>query len=178
MLQAMMYPKARKRLLAGERTAKEIDAMPRSQVVLLWHVDQWDRARDDMLKALTVPIWQGLPLMEAALKEHRSADNVLLTLLLPAINKTWEASMRIERQLASLRCAEALRLYAAAHKGNPPAKWSDITAVPLPLDPVTGKGFDEFYQVKDGRAVLEVPLSKALSKIASLIRRYELVPRP
>ncbi|HTU93151.1 MAG TPA: hypothetical protein VMF69_23935 [Gemmataceae bacterium] len=176
MLQATMYPQARKRLLAWGRSAKEIDAMPKAQVILLGYAGQWDRARDDMYKALIVPTWQGLPLMEAALKEHRSTDNVLLTLLLPTITKTWVASVRNERQLAGLRCAEALRLYAAAHEGKPPKKWSDITAVPLPIDPVAGKGFDGFYQVTDGRGILEIPPPPPLG-IPSLGRRYELAPR-
>lgn len=176
LLQTTMYPQACKYLLACGRSAKEIDATPKSQVILLWHAGQWDRARDNMFKALTVPIWQGLPLMKAALKEHRSADNALLALLLPAIDKTWIASVRIERQLAGLRCAEALRLYAAAHEGKPPEKWSDIAAVPLPTDPVTGKGFDGFYQkTKEDRAVLEVPPPPG--QPALVARRYELAPR-
>lgn len=176
MLPATMYPQARKALLAWGRSAKELDAMPNSQVVLLWYAGQWDRARDGMLKALTVPIWQGLPLMEAALKEHRTADNALLTLLLPAINKTWVASVRIERQLSSLRCAEALRLYAAKHEGKPPLKWSDITEVPLPIDPFTGKGFDGLYQLIEGRGILELSLSPLPGMPASLRRHYELAP--
>lgn len=176
MLQTTMYPQARKRLREWGRPVKEIDAMPKSQVLLLWHAGQWDRARDDILKALTVPIWQAQPLMAAALKEHRSTDNALLKLLLPAIEKTWAANVRIERQLAGLRGAEALRLYAAAHQGKPPAKWSDITAVPLPIDPVTGKGFDEWYQVTDGRGILEIPPPPPVM-VPSLGRRYELAPR-
>jgi hypothetical protein len=176
MLQTTMYPQARKRLLEWGRPVTEIDAMPKSQVLLLWHVGQWDRARDDILKALTVPIWQGQPLMRVALKEHRSTDNALLKLLLPAIEKTWAANVRIERQLAGLRGAEALRLYAAAHEGKPPAKWSDITAVPLPIDPVTGKGFDEWYQVTDGRGILEIPPPPPIN-LAILGRRFELAPK-
>ena len=40
-----------------------------------------------------------------------------------------------------MRYVEALRIYAAAHDGKPPAKPADIS-LPLPLDPVTGKPFD------------------------------------
>jgi hypothetical protein len=73
--------------------------------------------------------------------------------------------------LAGLRCVEALRLYAAAHEGKPPAKWSDITAVPLPINPVTGKGFEDYYQMKEGRALLDVPAQPFF-----VGRRYELAP--
>jgi hypothetical protein len=175
-IRAMMYPQARKALQEWGQSSKELDSMPKSQVVLLWYAGQWDRAGDDILKALTVPIWQGFPLMEAALKEHRSAENALLTLLLPALHKTWLASVRIDRQLASLRCAEALRWYATKHEGKPPRKWSDITEVPLPIDPFTGKGFDDFYQLIEGPGILEISLSALPGMPASLRRRYELEP--
>src|SRR5205085_2382868 len=83
--------------------------------------------------------------------------NVFIRLLLPAILKVNEAQTRTQRYFAGLRGAEALREYASAHGGKPPARWADITEVPLPTDPVTGKGLDPFYSVKGGRAVLDVP---------------------
>ena len=171
------YSQARKHLLDLGRPAKEIDAMPKAQAILLWYVDQYDRVRDDVLKAFTVPMWQAIPLMDAAFQEHHAADNAILTLLMPTLNKTWLASVRLERQIAGLRSAEAMRLYAAAHEGKPPEKWSDITAVPLPIDPLTGKGFDTFYQVTGGRGILEIPPPPPPGMPASLGRRYELTPR-
>lgn len=171
-----MYPQARKHLIDLGRPAKEVDALPKPQVVLLWYVDQYDRAWDDVFKALTVPTWQARPLMEAANEKFRSSDNVFLTLLGPAVHKTWLASVRFERQLAGLRCAEALRLHAAKHEGKPPAKWRDITEVPLPIDPFTGKGFDTLYQMTDGRGILEIPPPPPPGMPASLGRRYELAP--
>lgn len=173
--EATMYPQARKHLLDLGQSIKEIDAMPKTQVSLLWYVDQYDRAWDEVSRALTVPTWQALPLLEATFRKHRSTDNIFLSLLLPALEKTWFANLRFERQLARLRGAEALRLYAAAHKGKPPQKWDDITAVPLPIDPITGKGFDDFYQVSNGRGILEIP--SVHSGIPVLGRRYELAPR-
>jgi hypothetical protein len=171
------YEQARKHLLGRGRPAKEIDVMPKSQIILLWYVDQYDRVWDKVFEALTVPTWQALPLMEAAMQEFRSSDNVFLHLLLTATEKTWIASVRFEIQLAGLRCAEALRLYVAKHEGKPPAKWSDITEVPLPIDPLTGKGFDDFYQVVGGRGILEIPPPPPPGMPASLGRRYELAPK-
>lgn len=170
------YEEARKHLLDQGRALKEVDAMPKIQVVLLWHLDQYDRARDNALKAMALPPWEGRPYMDRAEKELHNSGNPIFSLLAPALSKTYEAYLRSERQLAALRCAEALRLYAAAHGGKPPAKWSDIIDVPLPIDPVTGKGFDAFYELKDGRGVLEVPLSPSLENVASLRRRFELAP--
>lgn len=175
--EATMYPQARQHLLNLGRSTKEIDAMPRTQVILLWYVDQYDRAWDDISKALTVRAWEAMPLLEAVFQEYRSTDNIFLRLLLPTIEKTWVASMRFERQLAGLRSAEVLRLYAAVHDGKPPERWSDITAVPLPIDPLTGKSFDTFYQVTGGRGILEIPPPPPPGMPASLGRRYELAPR-
>lgn len=173
--EAKKYPQARKHLINLGRSAKEIDAMPKAQVILLWYVDQYDRAWEKVFEALTVPTWQAMPLMEAASQELRSSDNIFLTLLGPAVDKTWVASVRSERQITGLRGAEALRLYAAKHEGKPPAKWSDITEVPLPTDPLTGKGFDNFYRVIDKRGILEIPPPPPL-RIPALGRRYELAP--
>ncbi|HEY7310727.1 MAG TPA: hypothetical protein VH643_15295 [Gemmataceae bacterium] len=165
------YPQARQHLLDLGRTAKELDAMPKNQVVLLWHLDQYDRVRDDVFKALALPPWQGSPLMDEATKELSAAGNPVISLLMPAAAKVYKAHLRSERELAGLRCVEALRLYAAAHEGKPPAKWSDITAVPLPINPVTGKGFEDYYQMKEGRALLDVPAQPFF-----VGRRYELAP--
>jgi hypothetical protein len=144
--------------------------MPKVQVVLQWHLDQYERARDDVLKLLAVPVWQ-TPLPPPGADDESS--NPILALLAPALSRTRWASARLERWIAGLRAAEALRLYAAP-KGKVPAKWSDITVVPLPIDPFTGKGFDDFYQTQDGRAVLEVPAP--LAQFVRLGRRYELAP--
>jgi hypothetical protein len=178
-LAAEMYPQARQHLLDLGRPAKEIDPMPKAQVILIWYVDQYERSRDDVLKAVTVPTWQALPLLDAATQEFRAAGkggNPLFGLMMiNAVIKTFEAHIRLERYVAGLRGAEALRLYAAAHGGKPPAKWDDITAVPLPLDPITGRGFRGLYQVKEGRGILDVPYHNP-GMPASLGRRYELAP--
>ncbi len=180
-LAAEAYPQARQHLLDLGRPARDIDAMPKAQVILLWYVDQYDRSRDDVLKVVTVPTWQAIPLLDAATQEYQAAGkggNPLFALMMiNAVMKTFEAHIRLERYIAGLRGAEALRLYAAAHAGKPPAKWDDITAVPLPLDPITGRGFRGSYQVKDGHGILDVPFHRS-GMPASLGRRYDLaLPR-
>jgi hypothetical protein len=178
-LAAENYPQARQHILDLGRPTKEIDAMPKSQAIILWYIDQYDRSRDDILKALTVPTWQAGPLLDAATGEFRAAGkggNPLFALMMiNAVMKTYDAHIRLERYLAGLRGAEALRLYAAEHAGKPPVKWDDITAVPLPIDPVTGRGFRGLYQVKDGHGILDVPYHKP-GMPASLGRRYALAP--
>lgn len=175
------YPSARQHLLDLGRPAKEVDALPKSQVVLLAYVNEIDRLRDAILTALALPPWQGASLMEDATQPVRAAGetgNPFLALLLATVAKTCSAHVRVGHQIAGLRAAETLRLYAAAHDGKPPAKWADITEVPLPIDPVTGKALDTFYQVTDGRGILAIPPPPPPGMPASLGRRYELAPRP
>ena len=100
-----------------------------------------------------------------------SIIGILVAMLLPAISKVYGAQVRSERHVAGLRGAEALRLYASVNGGKVPAKWADLTGVPLPIDPITGKGLDAFYQVQDGKAVLAMPPPPRMSPLVG--RRYE-----
>ena len=81
---------------------------------------------------------------------------------------------RLDRLIASLRAAEALRQHVADH-GKPPATWADLKGVPAPIDPYTGKGFDAFYKVVDGKGILKVPPMAGMP--ATLGRRYEVAPK-
>jgi hypothetical protein len=174
-LVAKTYPDAKRYLLAQGTPAKEVEAMPATQVVAVYFLDRYDRVRDDVLKWMSVPPWQGLaPLakFEKLAQAQAKADgNPISALLLPAISRVYTAQVRFERHVAGLRGAEALRTYAAGHGGKVPAKWADITEVPLPIDPVTGKGLDAFYSVRDGKALLVVPPPPGMPP--SVGRRYE-----
>jgi hypothetical protein len=171
------YEAARKALLAAGRPAREVEAMPRLQVVVLYYLQEYDRFRDDVNRWLAVPSWQGFePLMKVEQVYRAKAkkdDNVLISLLMPALVKVYQAQMRLERHLAGLRGGEALRQYAAANNGQAPAKWSALTTVPGPIDPFTGKGFDAFYKVEAGKAILTIPPPPTLP-LPLLGRRYEL----
>jgi tetratricopeptide (TPR) repeat protein len=171
------YPVAKKALIACGRSEKEVESLPSIQAVALYCLEEYDRKRDEIGKLLALPLWQGYPEMEklAHLERGKKPDegNVpvgLLQLLVPALVKVFHAQVRTERYIDSLRAAEALRLYIAKH-GKAPARWSDITEVPLPIDPYTGKGFDAWYSVKGGKAILDVP--PLPGQTARLGRRFE-----
>ena len=72
-------------------------------------------------------------------------------LLVPVMHNVRQAQGRVDQRIALLRHIEALRLHAAEHDGTLPAKLSDV-AVPLPVDPVTGKPFR--YEVTGNTAHL------------------------
>jgi hypothetical protein len=69
-------------------------------------------------------------------------------------SKIYDAVGRTDRRIAALECVEALRLYAAQNR-RWPAALTDITDVPAPTDPVTGKPFE--YRVQEDKAVLAAP---------------------
>jgi len=60
----------------------------------------------------------------------------------------------VEGILASLRCIEAIRLYAATHDNRLPEQLSHITEVPIPVNPTTGKPFG--YRLQGHTAILDV----------------------
>jgi hypothetical protein len=180
---AAELPAARRSLTARGYPAEKVNSLPMQQAVLLFHMSRYDDLRDDLLKWLNLPPWQAHAGLEKAYAAVKASEGDLRTplvpmlaatlpLFIPSMQKTLAAQQRIERQFAGFRCAEALRLYAAAHGGKSPAKLADVTEAPLPIDPVTGKGFDEFYSVPDGTGVLTVPPPPGMP--AQLGRRYEL----
>jgi hypothetical protein len=174
-----VYPEARKYLLEQGRKPEQLDAMPAMQTVLLYYVDDYDRLKDEVLKWMNVPPWEARAGLESTAKKIRAlgpTHNPIVSLLVPAIVKVYEARLRIERNADYLRCAEALRMYAATHEGKAPGKLDDVK-LPLPLDPYTGESFGKFYKVEaDGTAVFEVPAPPPYSA-PSMGRRFELTPK-
>jgi hypothetical protein len=65
-------------------------------------------------------------------------------------------------------------MFAADHSGRLPGSLAEITSVPIPADPVTGKDF--LYERIDARnARLEAPVSPAESRKRPV---YELTVKP
>jgi hypothetical protein len=161
MVEARFRDRAKKYLLECGWTEDRVKAAPPMAIVLTYLLGQYDDAGDGALKWMTVPPWQGRDELVLVMKRAREAGaeiNNPFMLLCPAVDKVYEGWLQTEQMIATLRTGEALRMYAAAHGGMAPAKLSDVTAVQLPIDPATGKGFDHNYAVRDGKAVLEVSL--------------------
>jgi hypothetical protein len=171
---AQAYPRSKEHLIAAGRDRAEVEAMPTVQVVLLDTFSEFHRLRDDQFKAFHLSYRDARPILARAddeLKKVVAANpsNFLLNvmaMLLPAVEKIHQTTGRTERRIALLRTIEAVRMHAAANEGRPPARLEDITAVPVPNDPLTGKPFG--YVLKDGIAELTAP------REAGIILRYEL----
>jgi hypothetical protein len=176
-LAVKVYPQARQYLLDRGKTAEEVEEWPRTQVVIAYYLSQYDRVRDEAEKLMALPHWQareGLNRLDKQIQDAVRANdgNVLITLLFPVVLRVYEAQARMDRQLASLRCVEALRLHADAQGGKLPATLAEVRAVPLPTDPLTGKGFDTLYKVDGAKAVLDIPAMPGQPPTTA--RRYEL----
>jgi hypothetical protein len=89
--------------------------------------------------------------------------------MLPRVEKILLARARLDRRIATLRCVEAIRLYAAVHGGKLPAKLDDVKDVPVPLDPVTGQAYP--YKLTGERALLSAEPLPGFSPAYELILR-------
>ncbi len=157
---AQRYPQAKRRLIESGRSPEEVAAMPVAQVVLLYTMQIYDESRDALFKWFALPYPEakaGFDKFQTAWTNVRDREIVpLFSVLAPATGAVANASARHERSFAMLRTIEALRMYAAAHDGRGPKQLEDITEVPVPSDPATGKPF--IYRADGDTAILEAPL--------------------
>lgn len=155
------YPAAKRALMERGYEADAVAKMPVAQVILLNEMGTLTELRDDAAKWFFLPYPDAVRGLEAADKAHAKRARERRTVLplsetfLPAMESVRGAQVRCDRMLATLRVLEALRIYAAAHEGRLPAKLSDVTEAPVPVDPVTMTPFG--YSLKDGVARLQSP---------------------
>jgi hypothetical protein len=141
------YPEAKRYLIDHGRAVAEVEAMPKAQVVLLCSVQLYEELNDDQFKWFFLPADEmGTKYQQAEqqMKEALAAKQKIFPIIsfwLPAMMGAKSAEMRCARSIAILRIFEAMRLYAAAHDGKWPDRLSDITEVPIPLNPCDGKPF-------------------------------------
>lgn len=159
----LTHPSARKALLAAGKTEAELDAMPPAQVVMLDALVRFRNLRDEHFVWFSAPYteaMQGMKASEAKIKELRRSPpldylQTMLLLLLPAVDKVYAGQVRTERRVASLRAVEAVRLHMAKSDGKPPAALADVSVVPVPVDPATGRPFE--FIAEGNKFTLSVP---------------------
>jgi hypothetical protein len=139
---------------------EQVEKMATAQVILL-HIGQtYEIMRDDLFKWFHIPYWQaetGTDVAEDSLSKMRGREILpLASLLLPALSAARLAVTRLDREIAAMQTVEALRFYAAKNDGKLPARLEDITDIPVPIDPITGRLFDYKLQGRsitlDGKA--------------------------
>jgi hypothetical protein len=173
------YPVAKQELKKTGYDAEKLEKMPVAQVVAI-HMHKTVRfLGDEFAKGAYLPTKQReefyAGLEQRMVKERLMGPNSrevipLASLLMPAVGAALSAQTRLERDFAALQTLEAIRIHLA-ETGKLPQKLSDITAVPVPLNPATSEPFE--YRLADGKATLEVPPTrKNLSPL--LGKRYEI----
>jgi hypothetical protein len=179
-LVARAYPAAKQALIAAGRKPEEVEALPALQVVLIESLRDNDRWRDDAFKWMALPYPEGragLADVDRKLRESkwRRVGIPLVDVFLPATQKVYAATARLDRRIAAVRCVEAIRLYAAAHDGKPPASLDDVKEVPVPSDPMTGKAFD--YKVSGDTATLSAGVPPGEAPLPQNALIYEVTLR-
>ena len=150
-------PSAKEDLIARGHRKEKVEALEPGEAVF-WDLFEMYNARRDQLKWLNVPYWQACEgIKEADAQAARSSKSPELTsladMVLPSVEVIYAAQVWREQRMASLRCVEALRLYAATHEGSLPASLDAIREVPVPINPATGKTFR--YRLEGKVAVLD-----------------------
>jgi hypothetical protein len=147
------YPLAQDYLIGLGWTKKEIQSMAPAHVLLLAGAESWEEIHDGFTK------WLGINYSQWPSNLPENYDDLLqnsgqnpLVIFLPPIRAFVRAQARTERALESLRCIEAIRLYAYSHEGKLPDSLDDIKEVPVPTNPMTGKPFS--YLLEGDTAVL------------------------
>jgi hypothetical protein len=140
-------PAAKKYLVerAGLKSG-DVEAMPPARLLLLWIVRYSREVFDNQFKISYLPYPQSRGLNAAHEKWLKAAPDTeaqrLGGGLVAAIFKVLGAQTRVDRKVAALRAIEALRLHAAANGGRLPDRLDQVTVVPVPDDPGTGKPFE------------------------------------
>jgi hypothetical protein len=145
-----LAPQARKDLIAFGWSPKNVENMPAAQVVLLRGVAQHRKLWDEQVTKFYLPYpiatqeFKAFPQKLEAMKKQNPKDTLftVYSLLYPALMKGYEAHARGERTVAELQTLEAIRLHAATNAGKFPANLSEVTTVPVPMDPFYLKPFN------------------------------------
>lgn len=168
------YPRARDSLIAQGRSREEVEALPVAQVVLLYTSQTFNEFRDRMFRWFPLPYWEaekGMDEAEQFLKAESWRREIVpvASLLLPAIQAAKSAEVRNAQEVAMLRTVEAVRIHAARHDGQLPDRLDEVTEVPMPIDPYTGKPVA--YR-RDGRTVVLESMVLPDGRSDHRVRRY------
>lgn len=172
------YDNAKQSLIARGFDPQQVEQMPVGQVLAIHTKRVYEQIAQSFEKSMLVPFSESDRFNEQAERLIKQAhplsggmDREILpvaSLMLPAIQASRNAQVRLQREFAALRLIEALRMHAAENDGELPKKLSEVTCVPVPVNPVTDQPF-VYYRVGK-MAVLELPKSDGMHYAV----RYEI----
>lgn len=180
---AKLYPVAKELLIKGGMDRDRVEAMPVGQVVAIHTARAQRYAYDEVCKLFYLPPHEAIRRdgqvmeklqSEGYLRQPLSGQEGLpiATLLLPAVSNVKLASLRLDRERAALMAIEALRMHAAA-AGKLPASLAEITAVPVPPNPISGQPF-AYHLDASGVATLDLPAPPGFERTQGYAKRYVL----
>jgi hypothetical protein len=152
------HPDAKRYVVERGHTAAEVEAMPVAQVILLYSVGIYDELSDNVFKWLFLPASEAGKKPERAERQLEDALTAKREIIPLAATLLWrgvatkDVETQSQWQIAVLRVFEAMRLYAAGHQDRWPERLTDITEVPVPMNPYDGKPF--VYQRKGDKAIV------------------------
>ena len=176
----MHYSDAKQFLAQRGFSQQRIEEMPAAQAVLIYQKQEYQELLDNIYKWLALPYHQAQPHLEKGRQqfyEHLHAKGVkvnVFSTFMPALGRISFLLVRLDRKIALLRTMEAIRMFAADHSGRLPRSLAEITSVPVPADPVTGKNF-LYKRINARNARLEATVSPAERKKRPV---YELTIKP
>jgi hypothetical protein len=138
----------------GGRSEVHTAEMCDDQAIALYLAGYYREMRDELFKASYLPVREALPRIAAAEKRRPAVSRGPLALFGAILAKQSYLipMLTLDRQVATLRVIEALRLHAAAHDGRLPESLDEITEVSVPEDPATDKPF--IYRRAGAAAIL------------------------
>ncbi len=173
------YSHAKQWLVSHGMERGRVEKMAVGQVIAIYSERVYRQFADEFEKIWYIPFADKRPADDLASQVFVNSQPLgtgenrevlpIASQLMPAMQSVRSAQVRLEREIAALRVIEALRMYAADHKRQLPKSLNEITAVPVPLNPATGKPF--VYRLDGKTAVLELPPS---DHILGSYRRYEI----
>jgi hypothetical protein len=172
LLSVKQYPLARQYLLDRKVPLNELESMEAARAIGLYQFGQFEQWTQEVDKGLTLPYWQGIGIIDTAERRAREATRndpwSLVGVFGPVVKQTYTTVVAGERHVALWRSVEAVRAYAAAHDGHPPARLEDLTDTPAPLDPMTGRPFG--YEVRADRVTIEAPVIEIAAPVPTGVR--------
>jgi hypothetical protein len=166
---ATVVSAARRRLVEYGLPEERLLRFPADQVILLDEKREAVVRFDDAMKNINIPLWNLDPPEDQTRAKKPPA--LFADALLPSLHAVRYAQARIDQRIGLLRHIEALRLHAAEHHSALPGKLSDV-ALPLPVDPVTGKPFR--YELIGHTAHLRGTPAPGQEKVPQFNIHYEL----
>jgi hypothetical protein len=141
----------------------EHESMDDDELVAVYLADRYRALRDDLFKVSYLPAPEALREQDAAVKRLEAVKSPAMAFFValhsgspPAtFLRPLASQLGLDRRIATLRVIEAIRLSAAAHDGALPEALDQITEVPVPEDPATGKPF--IYRRAGSAALLHGP---------------------